>query len=642
MVSKEMAEAPCASVDVLRRLPVGAEVLPKGGVHFRIWAPSRKFVELVFENASLAPVALRPERDGYFSGVAADSKAGDLYRFRLDGPENRYPDPASRFQPDGPHGPSQVVDPNTFPWTDANWTGIEPRRAVLYEIHIGTFTPDGTWASAAGKLPILADLGITCLEIMPVAGFPGRFGWGYDGVNQFAPTHLYGSPDDLRRFVDRAHALGIAAILDVVYNHLGPDGNYLKEFSPDYFSKKHKTDWGEALNFDGQNSNPVREYFISNARYWIDEFHLDGFRFDATQNIYDDGPRHILADISRAARDAADHRRIYLVAENEPQETRVVRPIDRGGFGMDALWNDDFHHTAVAALSGHNEAYYSDYLAKPQELISAAKYGYLFQGQHSTWQKKRRGTPALDLPPTAFINFIENHDQLANLVRGERTHRVAAPCSHRAMTAFMLLLPQSPLLFQGQEFTASAVWCYFADHQGDLGKLVRRGRTEFLSQFPSAATPEAAKIIPDPGDLKTFERCKLDWADRERNMHVWQMHRDLLRMRREDPVFSDVRPHGLDGAVIGSQALAIRFFADDGDDRLLLLNLGRDLTLQPAPEPLLAPPFEKQWTLYWSSEDPRYGGQGTAPPETRRGLRVPGHAALVLRPVDRGPEPQST
>lgn len=621
-----------------RRLPIGAEPHPHGGVHFRLWAPKRQSVEVVFEGRSSDRIALDPEADGYFSGIAPHAKAGDLYRFCLDQTETHYPDPASRFQPSGPHGPSQIVDPNAFKWSDGKWKGIRPDRTVLYELHVGTFTPEGTWAAAAEKLPLLAELGITCLEIMPVADFPGRFGWGYDGVNQFAPTRLYGTPDDFRRFIDRAHALGVAAILDVVYNHFGPDGNYLMEFSPDYFSKKHKTDWGEAINFDGGNSGPVREFFIANAQYWIEEFHLDGFRFDATQNIYDDGPRHILADISRHARKAAADRRIYLVAENEPQETRVVRPIEEGGFGLDALWNDDFHHSAVAALTGHNEAYYSDYLAHPQELISAAKWGYLFQGQHSSWQKKRRGTPALDLPPTSFINFIENHDQLANLVRGQRTQRVAAAGAHRAMTAFMLLLPQSPLLFQGQEFGASTIFCYFADHVPDLAKLVRKGRIEFLSQFPSAACPEAAECVPDPGALETFELCKLNWSERDRNLRVWQMHRDLLKLRREDPVFRNIRPRGLDGAVIGVSALAIRFFGEAGDDRLLLVNLGRDLKLQPAPEPLLAPPFGKSWTVLWSTEDPCYGGCGTVTPETRQGLRVPGNAAVVLRPFAGQPQ----
>ncbi|HEY2587764.1 MAG TPA: malto-oligosyltrehalose trehalohydrolase [Tepidisphaeraceae bacterium] len=617
-----------------RRLPIGAELIPAGAVHFRVWAPARHEVEVVFEGRSAAqPLRLTREPDGYFSGLASRAQAGDLYRFRLDSSDKLVPDPASRFQPDGPHGPSQVVDPGAFEWTDAAWPGITPEEVVLYEMHVGTFTPEGTWAAAEERLPALVELGITCLEIMPVADFPGQFGWGYDGVDLFAPTRLYGSPDDFRRFIDRAHSLGMGAILDVVYNHLGPDGNYLKEFSPDYFSTKHGTEWGEALNFDAANSGPVREFFLANARYWIEEFHLDGFRFDATQSIFDDGPRHILADITARAREAAGRRCIYLVAENEPQETRVVRPIEQGGFGMDALWNDDFHHSAVAMLTGHNQAYYSDYLAKPQELISAAKWGYLFQGQHSAWQKKRRGTPALDLPPTAFVNFIENHDQLANLVYGHRTHRATCPGQHRAMTALMLLMPQTPMLFQGQEFAASAIWTYFADHNPDLAKRVRTGRTEFLTQFPSVKAPEMAARVPNPGDRRTFEQCTLDWSERERHRPTWDLHRDLLELRSEDPVFRAPRPRGVDGAVLGPEAFVLRYFGEGGDDRLVIVNFDRDVKLEPAPEPLLAPLAGKEWALLWSSESPRYGGCGIGPLETTLGWRIPGRATVVLRPA---------
>jgi maltooligosyltrehalose trehalohydrolase len=630
---QQQPEARIAStpLPVARRLPIGAEVRTSGGVHFRVWAPARREVEVVFEGSSNT-LRLKNGNDGYFSGIAPDPKAGDLYRFRLDGSDKLLPDPASRFQPQGPHGPSQVVDPGAFEWTDAAWNGIAPDEVVLYEMHIGTFTPEGTWSAAAERLPMLVELGVTCLEIMPVAEFPGHFGWGYDGVDQFAPTRLYGSPDEFRRFIDRAHSLGLAAILDVVYNHFGPDGNYLKEFSPDYFSTTHSTEWGEAINYDGPNNGPVREFFLANAQYWIEEFHLDGFRFDATQNIYDDGPRHILADVSARVRQAAGRRRIYLVAENEPQQTRVVRPVEQGGFGMDALWNDDFHHSAVAMLTGHNEAYYSDYLAKPQELISAAKWGYLFQGQHSSWQKNRRGTPALDLPPSAFINFIENHDQVANFVSGRRTHRIACPGQYRAMTALMLLMPQTPMLFQGQEFASSAIFTYFADHNPELAKLVRKGRTEFLGQFPNVRTPEMAACVPDPGDLRTFEQCKLDWSQRDRNRKIWDLHRDLLGLRREDAVFRSPRRRGIDGAVIGPEAFVLRYFGEGGDDRLVLVNLDRDIKLEPAPEPLLAPPAGTEWSLLWSSESPRYGGGGIGPLETTLGWRIPGRAAVALKP----------
>jgi maltooligosyltrehalose trehalohydrolase len=634
MDAQSIQEARTASTSppITRRLPIGAEVMGTGGAHFRVWAPARQRVEVVLEDRTVKPIRLARESDGYFSGLAPRAEAGDLYRFRLDGSGPLYPDPASRSQPNGPHGASQLVDPSAFEWTDAAWPGIRPDEVVLYEMHVGTFTHEGTWAAAAERLPSLVELGITCLEIMPVAEFPGRFGWGYDGVDQFAPTRLYGSPEDFRRFIDRAHSLGMAGILDVVYNHFGPDGNYLREFAPAYFSTTHRTDWGEAINFDAANSGPVREFFLANVQHWIEEYHLDGFRFDATQNIYDDGPRHILADLTAHARQVAGRRRIYLVAENEPQQTRVVRPIEQGGFGMDALWNDDFHHSAAAMLTGHNEAYYSDYLARPQELISAAKWGYLFQGQHSSWQRKRRGTPALDLPPTAFINFIENHDQLANLVHGHRTHRVSCPGQHRAMTALMLLMPQTPMLFQGQEFAASATFTYFADHNPELAKLVRKGRTEFLRQFPSVTAPEVARCVPDPGDRRTFEQCKLDWSEREHNRQTWELHRDLLKLRSEDVVFRSPRPRGVDGAVLGPEAFVLRYFGRDGDDRLVIVNLDRDIKLEPAPEPLLAPPSGMDWALLWSSESPQYGGCGLGPLETPLGWRIPGRATVVFCP----------
>ena len=315
----------------------------------------RNEVTAVLESGPGAPAAISlhrdPGKDGYYSAFCPAAGVGTVYRYQLDDDATYYPDPASRYQPGGPHGPSQVIDPGTFSWTDQQWRGPAREAQVIYEMHIGTFTPEGSWQSARRELAELAEMGITMLEVMPVADFPGRFGWGYDGVGLFAPTWLYGHADDMRSFVNDAHALGMAVILDVVYNHLGPDGNYLRAFSPWYFSKKYKTDWGEAINFDGEHSAQVREFFVSNARYWIDEFHLDGLRLDATQEIRDESPRHILTDISQSARSAAGARRIFLVAENEAQHTILVRPEKSGGYGLDALWNDDFHHSSMVALT---------------------------------------------------------------------------------------------------------------------------------------------------------------------------------------------------------------------------------------------------------------------------------------------------
>ncbi len=621
---------------------IGAEVLPGGGTRFRVWAPRRRTVEVVIQwgdggdgagRTSGQSYELTPENEGYFSGVIQEAGAGDLYRFRLDGGERLYPDPASRYQPEGPHGPSQVVNPAAFKWTDRDWRGVDLRGQVIYEMHIGTFTREGVWAAAARELDELAGLGITLIEVMPVADFPGKFGWGYDGVNLFAPTRLYGSPDDFRRFVDRAHALGLGVILDVVYNHFGPDGNYLREFAEDYFNDRYTTDWGAAINFDGENAGPAREYFIANACYWIEEFHLDGLRLDATQSIFDLSDDHILAAIARRARSSARGRSIVIVAENELQEAILVRTPEQGGYGTDAVWNDDFHHSAMVAMSGRNEAYYIDYLGKPQELISAIKYGYLYQGQWYKWQKKARGTPGLKIPPEAFITFIQNHDQIANSARGERCHQLTSPGRYRAMTALALLGPGTPMLFQGQEFAASSPFLYFADHNEELADLVRKGRAEFLAQFPSFATPETQAGLAVPSDPLTFERSKLDLSERARHAAIYAMHRDLLRLRREDAVFSAQRKGGVDGAVLGDEAFVLRFFGDDGGDRLLLVNLGVDLRLESMPEPLLAPPERMEWKVLWSSEDPHYGGSGLPQLDTEGNWLLPGHATVALGPA---------
>ncbi len=622
---------PVLRSDVSRRLPVGAEVQPQGGVHFRIWAPRRKKVEVVLDGGGVRE--LTPEAGGYHSGLFEGAGAGALYRYRLDGEAEVFPDPASRFQPNGPHGPSQVIDPAPFPWTDRGWAGRPLRGQVIYELHLGTFTREGTYAAAAEQLPELARIGVTLVELMPVADFVGRFGWGYDGVDLFAPTRLYGTPDDLRKFVDRAHSAGIGVILDVVYNHFGPDGCYLTQFSDHYFTKAHEIEWGEALNFDGEQSAPVREFFIANAGYWIDEFHMDGLRLDATQSIHDDSPVHVLLEIERSARAAARGRPILLVAENEEQNSGLARPRERGGCGLDALWNDDFHHSAMVALTGRNEAYYSDYFGTAQEFVSAVKYGYLYQGQLYSWQGKRRGRPGLDLAPAAFVTYIQNHDQVANSGRGERVHLLSDPGSLKAMTALLLLAPGTPMLFQGQEFAASTPFFFFADHHPELARQVQEGRAEFLSQFRSLALEETRKLFRSPHDPATFECSKLDFADRERNAPIYLLHQDLLRLRREDPAFRAQRHGGVDGAALGPAAFVLRFFEEDAGDRLLIVNLGVDCHFNPAPEPLLAPPAGMRWKKLWSTEEPRYHGSGYPALETGENWIILGHAAVVLAPA---------
>ncbi len=596
----------------------------------RVWAPRVTRVEVVL--VSGATTALDRESHGYFSGLV-NARAGDRYRFRLDGRDHLLPDPASRYQPEGPHGPSEIIDPCTFRWTDEGWRGVVLDEQVFYELHVGTFTRPGSWAAAGGELAELARLGITCVEVMPVAEFEGRFGWGYDGVDMFAPSHLYGTPDDFRRFVDAAHGVGLGVILDVVPNHFGPVGNYLREFSASYFTDKHDNEWGEAINFDGPDSAAAREFFVANAGYWVEEFHLDGLRLDATQQIFDDSDEHILAAMGRRARAAAGERSIVIVAENEPQETRLIRPLSDGGYGLDALWNDDFHHSAMVALTGRSEAYYSDTRGDPQEFVSAAKYGYLFQGQHYHWQRQPRGTPSWGLAPARFITFLQNHDQVANSAWGLRGDQLTSRGRWRAMTALLLLGPGTPLLFQGQEFSASTPFLYFADFDEELNAAVREGRKKFLSQFPTVSNAARRGLLDDPAAVVTFERCRLDLRERESNAASYALHRDLLRLRRS---LHQLRggERGVDGAVLSSSAFALRFFMTRrADDRVLVVNLGADLRRWSIAEPLLAPPYGSDWTLEWSSEDPSYGGGGIAHVLPDDGhWWFPGESAVLLAP----------
>jgi len=620
-----------------RRYPVGVEVLTgaDGAVraHARVWAPDCRTVELATADDGTAGLttALSPEGNGYHSGFVDGVTAGTKYRFLLDGAD-AFPDPASRFQPEGPHGPSMVIDASTYEWGDQGWSGVSIHGQVIYELHIGTFTRSGTFRSAMEKLPDLVDLGVTVIEVMPVADFAGQFGWGYDGVNLFAPSRLYGTPDDFRAFVDAAHRLEMGVILDVVYNHLGPDGNYLPRFSKRYFAGKH-TEWGDALNFDGEDSAPVREFFVTNAAYWIGEFHLDGLRLDATQQIFDSSPTHIISDICAAAHEAAGERNVIVVGENEPQDTNLVRPGTPTG-GLDALWNDDFHHSAHVAGTGRSEAYFSGYHGSPQELISAAKYGYLYQGQWYAWQNNRRGTPALDLPAIRFVNFLQNHDQVANSAFGRRGHQDTSTSRWRALTALLLLMPQTPMLFQGQEFASSRPWVYFADHQPDIAKLVHEGRAKFVEQFPSLKSRDPSERIADPADPFTFVACKLDWSERSRNVQALHLHKDLLRLRRDDPVLRGATPR-IDGAVISDHAFLLRYFGGENGDRLIVVNLGARLHADPLAEPLAAPPTRAGWITQFSTESSRYGGWGTPLIETHDdGWWIPAESAAFLVPAD--------
>lgn len=603
----------------------------RGESLFRVWSPQAKTVEVVFEDSQQPVLALQREPDGYFSG--ATSARVSLYKYRVDG-TGPWPDPCSRFQPQGVHGPSMIVDPAAFKWNDAQWRGVPQLRGhIIYELHIGTFTPAGTFDAAIDKLTYLRELGITMIEVMPVAQCPGRWNWGYDGVQLFAPNHVYGDHEALKRFVDRAHALGVAVILDVVYNHLGPDGNYLRCFSPHYFSTRHKTEWGEALNLDGEHAQGTRDFILGNARYWLSEFHLDGLRLDATQSIFDDSQPHILEELARAARAAAQPRSIVVISENEPQHAPQLLPPEQGGFGLDAMWNDDFHHAAKVALTGTRDGYFGDYTGRAQEFVSCVRRGFLYQGQWYPWQKQTRGAAVPGLPAWSTIVFLQNHDQVGNTFLGDRVHAGAAPGRYRALMALTLLGPQTPMLFMGQEFSASARFMFFADHHEELAALVHNGRREFLSQFRAYADAEAQQRVPVPHAESTFVESKLDWSEVKQNAEALAFHRDLLELRACDPVISQQDLAKIDGATLSEQAFVLRWFDAEHGDRLLVVNLDRELPLAAPAEPLLAPARNTTWQLLWSTEEPRYGGHGVVLPVADSGhgeWRLSAQSAVLL------------
>ena len=610
------------------QMTLGANV-DSVGVRFRVWAPKRARIDVVLEEDGRSFPLLKDEA-GYFSGLVPIATAGMRYRYRLDNGD-AYPDPCSRYQPDGPHGPSLIVDPSAYEWQTTGWSGVRMPGQVIYEVHIGTFTPEGTLDAAIGQLDELKDFGITVIELMPMAEFPGRWNWGYDGVDLFAPARVYGDPDALKRFVDAAHARGLGVILDVVYNHFGPDGNYLPVYSEQYLTDRHPNEWGQAVNYDGPGSAGVRDFVVQNACYWISEFRLDGLRLDAVHAIYDDSPVHVLAELSKQARAAAGERSIVLIAECESQLIQTVRPIEEGGWGLDGVWSDDFHHVCRVAITGRSEAYFTDYRGTAQELLSLIKRGFLYQGQRYEWQKKARGTVVKNEPAHAFVFFLQNHDQVANHLSGDRMHAFTTPGRYRALAALMLLAPETPLLFMGQEFGASSPFLFFADHHSDLSAKVYEGRKKFLSEFPEYATAEAQQAIPDPADARSFEQSRLDFSERRRHAPVYRLHRDLLALRREDRVLSRQDRAAVDGAVLAAQALVLRYAGPKDDDRLLVVNLGPDLNFVPAPEPLLAPVAGGAWVLQWSSDHPQYGGPGIVQPLTKEGWRIPAATATLYR-----------
>jgi maltooligosyltrehalose trehalohydrolase len=594
------------------REPVlGANVFGNA-TRFRVWAPEAKSVEVVLESGEGAGSAeeMAPGEDGYFLATLPGVGAGGRYRYRVDG-RGPFPDPASRYQPEGVHGPSEVVDWRHFPWTDDGWKGLELAETVLYELHTGTFTPEGTFAGAAGKLAYLKELGVTAVELMPVADFPGRWNWGYDGVAPFAPARCYGTPDDLRRLVNEAHRLGLAVYLDVVYNHLGPDGAYQSAFSPFYYSKTHRSPWGEGINFDGPQSEAVRDYVIGNALAWIHEYHFDGLRLDATHAIVDDSRRHILASIASAVHCSLEgSRKAIVVAEDVRNLASMVRPEPEGGWGLDGVWSDDFHHQMRRALARDSDGYFQDFDGAAESIAATARKGWFYTGQHAPYFGGPRGTETDGLTQDRFIFFIQNHDQIGNRAFGERLHHQIDAAAWRAASALLLMLPETPLLFMGQEWAATAPFLYFTDHNAELGRLVTEGRRREFQRFAAFSDPETRERIPDPQSEATFLRSRLDWEESKREPHAaaWRLYQRLLRERR--------RLAPVEGTVTAADgnSLLVRRSTRNGGGLLCAVRLrgSGEMSLPP----------DAKWSLLFTTEDLPYAGELAARPRLIAGGKI--------------------
>ncbi len=621
-----------------RSLPAAGAFPEGGGVEFRVWAPGHDRVDAVVYGPDAEAVhELTAEADGYFVGRVDGIGAGARYRVRLDGGD-AFPDPASRSQPDGVHGASEVVDPAAFRWTDDGWNGIPLDRLVIYELHVGTATKGGTFDTLIERLDDIAELGVTAIELMPVAEFPGHRNWGYDGVDLYAPESSYGGPEALRRLVDAAHGRGLAVLLDVVYNHFGPEGNYLPAVtSGRIFTERHHTPWGAAINYDGPDSGPVREFVIRNALQWIHEFHIDGLRLDATHAIVDDSPTHLLEELAARVRSSIPpERHIVLIAEDERNERRVILPVSEGGYGLDAVWADDSHHQLRRLLTGEAEGYYAAYAGTAEALATTMRDGWYYQGQTPPHRGEPRGTRVSDLPPPRLVHCIQNHDQVGNRAFGERLNHMIAPDMYRAASALLLFSPYTPLLWMGQEWAASSPFQYFTDHPEELGQLVTAGRRREFKGFSAFADPAVREQIPDPQDPSTFQRSTLRWGERNEPPHagVLQLYRELLALRRSEPAF---RAHERDAfavAEVGRDAVALRRTDEDGGAALLLVASFRgplrvDLAERAETRPLAG----AEWSLLLSSEEARFGGgEGEVARLAADGvLELNGTGAVVLR-----------
>lgn len=603
---------------------------PKDASEFTVWAPLRDRVDVKIVSPEVRIVPMEKDERGYWRVEIRNVFSEAQYLYRLDNEQER-PDPASRYQPYGVHGPSQVVDHAAFTWEDREWNGVQLLDFILYEIHAGTFTQEGTFDAIIPHLDYLKELGITAIELMPVAQFPRTRNWGYDGVYPYAVQNSYGGPEGLKRLVNACHQKGLAVALDVVYNHLGPEGNYLWEFGP-YFTEKYRTPWGDAVNFDGPCSDEVRNYFIGNALYWITDYHIDALRIDAIHGIFDFSAKHFLHELGEEVHGRAKElgRLVYVIPESDQNDVRVINPVENGGYGLDAQWNDDFHHCLHTLLTGERMGYYEDF-GKTEHMVKALREGFVYSGQYSKFRKRRHGNSSRDRPPHQFVVFSQNHDQVGNRMLGERLSSLVSFEQLKLAAGVTLLSPYVPLLFMGEEFGETAPFLYFVSHtDAGLVQAVRKGRKEEFAHFGWEGE------VPDPAAEATFLNSKIDLERRHYDRHqtLLGFYKSLLRLRKETaPLYNLSKTHMEVRAFEAEKMLFVRRWYGE-DEVFSLYNFSEDQRTTPFPL------TKKMWEKALDSSEIRWGGTGSAaePRIDARGseivLRMKPHSFVLYRSVE--------
>ena len=602
------------------QLDLGARMLDSEQVHFRVWAPRASHVAVRVNGQARAPISMEPGDLGYYETTIRGLMPGARYTYILNAEKER-PDPASRFQPDGVHKPSAVVDPAGFAWTDQAWRGHPQEELIIYELHAGTFSAAGTFEGIIPSLDYLRDdVGVTAVELMPVAQFPGTRNWGYDGAYLYAPQASYGGPDGLKALVNACHAKGLAVVLDVVYNHLGPEGNYLGDFGP-YFTDRHRTPWGSAINYDGPDSDEVRHFIISNALYWIVEYHIDALRLDAIHGIFDFSAYHILQELNDRVHAQADRigRSVSIIAESDLNDVRVIAPVGQGGFGLDGQWNDDFHHALHAVVTGERTGYYADF-GRVEHLATAIRDGYVLAGTRSVYRRRRHGNSSRGRPPSQFVVFAQNHDQIGNRAIGDRLSTVV-PDALNAIAATVLLVPYIPLLFMGEEYGETAPFQYFTSHgDADLAEAVRQGRRREFAHFGWKKD-----IIPDPQDPSTFERSRVhpgSQVDPERRA-ILHWTKSLLALRKAVPALGpgDTDARGCSAwAYEDERVLVMHRWATTGPAALIVLSFNAQPTTITLREPV------GSWDLRLAATAREFAGGPTQTPPQRLRVSLEGTA----------------